>query len=143
MPRVSKRTLSKNIYSELEDHFAFLISSLQSSKDIEDFFGDFLSIEEKTMLTKRLMLHCMIDAGYTTSQIHSVLGVSQETIRVHKLLFRNAGETYKKTIRKIADREKTKQFWIMVEGILKPVGLLLESKSNMKSRAKLLHGDYH
>ena len=142
MPRVSRRQLSKNIYSELDDHFAFLISSLQNPKDIEDFFDDFLSTEEKTMLTKRLVLHMMIDAGYRISHIHAVLGMSQETIRVHRALFKNGGETYKKTIRKIADRERTKEFWKRVEGILKPVELLLKSKTNMKTRAKLLSRQY-
>jgi uncharacterized protein YerC len=143
MPRVSRKQLGIDIHNQLEDNFSFLISSLQNAKDIEDFFGDFFSSEEKTMLTKRLMLHCMLYAGYSTSQIHAVLGVSQETIRVHKHLFKNGGETYKKIIRKISDREKTKEFWSKVEEILKPVGLLLKSKSDMKARAKLLSGDYH
>lgn len=143
MPRISRKKLSKNVYEEIEENFSFLISTLHGSAEIGDFFSDFFSAEEKTMLTKRLMLHLMLDAGYRTSQIQAVLGMSQETIRVHKLLFRNGGEIYKKTIRKIANREKTKQFWKKVEQILKPVDLLLRSKSDMKARAKLLSGDYH
>lgn len=143
MPRVSKKRLNKNVYDELEENFSFLISSLHDSSEIVDFFNDFFSSEEKTMLTKRLMLHLMLDAGYRTTQIQTVLGMSQETIRVHKSFFRNGGETYKKTIRKIASREKAKQFWSRVEQILKPVDLFLKSKSDMKARAKLLSGDYH
>ena len=84
MPRASKKQLSKNIYKELDDHFSSLISSLQSPNDIDGFFNDFLSAEEKTMLTKRLMLHLMLENGYQTPAIKAVLGMSFETIRVHK-----------------------------------------------------------
>ncbi|HVF69900.1 MAG TPA: Trp family transcriptional regulator [Xanthomonadales bacterium] len=142
MPRASKRILNKNIYEELEDHFSFLISSLHSSQDIERFFSDFLTSEEKSMLTKRLMLHLMLENGYTVSHIKAVLNMSRETIRVHQHVWGKGGNTYKVMLQKIAHREKTKEFWKKVEQILRPFDLALQSKTNMKARAKIAGKDY-
>lgn len=137
MPRASRRLINKTINDELKEHFTSLISVLTNSKDIEEFFLDFLTDEEKKMLTKRLMLHLMIENGYRIFQIESVLGISRETIRVHKHIWSRGGETYRKLIGKIAKREKAKRFWEKVEKILKPIDLALKAKTNMKARAKL------
>lgn len=142
MPRASKRYLSKNINEDLKDNLSFLISSLNTPSDIEEFFNDFLSDEEKTMLSKRLMLHMMLERGYRQSDIKAVLGMSRETIRVHQHVWNKGGNAYKNMMRKIAKREKSKTFWKKVESILKPVELALQSKTNMKARAKLLNREY-
>lgn len=139
MPRASRRQIDKEMQEELQDNFAYLISTLHQSKEIENFFEDFLTREEKTMLAKRLMLHLMLENGYKSSEIAAVLSVSHETIRVHKEIWHRGGETYRKMIRKIAKREKTKEFWQRVEKILKPLEYALESKTNIKSRSKLLN----
>lgn len=141
MPRASKIQLSKNIYEELQDNFAFLVSSLYKSADIEQFFQDFLTSEEKIMLTKRLMLHLMLEQGYSQSQIRAVLNISRETIRVHQHVWDKGGSTYRTIIQKIVKREKTKQFWQKIEALLEPLNLALKSKSNIKARAKLASGD--
>lgn len=142
MPRASKKGIRKNIETELKDHFSYLISSLNSSKEIENFFQDFLTKEEKVMLAKRLMLHLMIENNYTESKIKAVLGISRETVRTHKNIWERGGETYKKIIGKIAKREKTKEFWEKVGKILEPFELALSSRNDMKARAKLLSGDW-
>lgn len=143
MPRASKRFISKSVNSELKEYFANLISSLNSSKEIEQFFNDFLTIEEKIMLSKRLMLHLMLENRYQNYQIEEVLKVSGETVRVHKNIWEKGGILYKKTIGKIAKKQKNKYFWRKVERILKPLELALESKTNMKSRAKFASGDWN
>ena len=53
MPRVSRKNVSKSIHGELDENFAFLISSLSQATEIKQFFQDFLTDEEKTMLTDR------------------------------------------------------------------------------------------
>ncbi|MBI2420884.1 MAG: hypothetical protein HYV38_02260, partial [Candidatus Levybacteria bacterium] len=98
MPRASRRAVRKEVDLELKDNFASLISSLSFQEDIEQFFQDFLSKEETTMLTKRLMLHLMLENGYKTSDIQSFLSISKETIRVHKNIWSRGGVTYKKVI---------------------------------------------
>lgn len=142
MPRVSRRSVKKDVADELQEHFASLIASLQRTKEIEQFFKDFLTQEEKTMLMKRLMLHLMLENGYQTSQIEAVLSVSRETIRIHKSIWSNGGETYRNIIDKIARRQKTKLLWKKIEKILTPIDLMLRAKSDIKARAKLLSGDY-
>lgn len=142
MPRASKRPVNKNVLAELQDNFAFLISSLSSSKDIEHFFETFLTEEEKIMLTKRLMLHLMLGNGYEITEISTVLGLSKETVYKHKSISQSGDDTYKVIISKIASRRKTKEFWQQVEKLLRPIVLALDSKTNMKSRAKFLSGDY-
>lgn len=134
--------MNENIQIELKDNFAFLISSLSSPRDIQQFFETFLTDEEKTMLTKRLMLHLMLENGYSIVDIAVVLGLSRETVRVHHALWRNGGEVYKSIIARIAKRQKTKEFWESVEKALRPLEYMLQAKSNMRSRAKLLRGDF-
>lgn len=143
MPRASKRFLNKNVHRELQDHFAYLISSLQKSEDIERFFDEFLTREEKLMLSKRLMLHMMLENDYSISHIERVLKMSRETIRYHKHIWEKGGSIYRNIISKIVKRQKTKEFWKKVEEALKPVDLLMKSKTNMKARAKFASGDWY
>lgn len=137
MPRASLKRINKDVDLELKDNFAFLISSLSQANEIEQFFRDFLTKEEKIMLSKRLMLHLMLENEYASSQIQSVLGVSDETVRTHKNIWERGGEIYKKIIAKLARREKTKQFFRQAEKILQKVDTLMRSKTDMKARAKL------
>lgn len=143
MPRASRRPLKKELDVETKEHFASLISSLKTSSEIEKFFQDFLTREEITMLTKRLMLHLMLENGYKTQEIESVLAMSKETIRVHKHIWERGGSTYKIILQKIAARETAKRFWAKVDKILKPIDLLMKSRTNMKARAKLASGVWH
>lgn len=140
MPRASKKPVRKNLNQELNNYFASLISSLNKEEEIEQFFNDFLTSEEKTMLTKRLMLHLMLENGYKASQIESVLGMSRETIRVHGYIWSGGGVVYKRIINKIAGKEKTKRFWEKVDKVLKPLDLALRSKTDMKARAQFATG---
>lgn len=142
MPRASRRTVRKEIDLELKENFASLISSLSSQKEIEQFFQDFFTKEENTMLTKRLMMHLMIENGHRTSDIQAFLSVSKETVRVHKNVWGKGGETYRKVISKIAKREKTKQFFKKIEKMLKPIDLAMKSRNDMKARVKFASGDW-
>lgn len=142
MPRVSKRPLNKEINIELKGNFSSLISSLQNPREIEKFLNDFLTKEENLMLAKRLMLHLLLDNKYKSLEIQSILGVSKETVRVHKSSWEKSGETYRKIINKIANRRKVKLFLQAIEKKLRPLELVLQAKTNMKARAKFLSGDY-
>lgn len=119
-----------------------MISSLASSSDIQHFFQTFLTEEEKVMLTKRLMLHLMLENKYSYSEITEVLSVSNETVYKHKLVWEKGDETYKTVIAKIAKKKKTSAFWLQIEKFLRPLELGLEAKTNMKARAKLMSRDY-
>ena len=143
MPRASRRSVRKEIDLELKENFDSLISSLSAKSDIEQFFRDFLTPEESTMLTKRLMLHLMLENGYRTSEIQAFLNISKETVRVHKNIWSRGGATYRKIISKIAGQEKTRQFFKKLEKLLKPFDLAIRSRNDMKARAKLASGDWN
>jgi uncharacterized protein YerC len=142
MPRASRRPVSKNVLEEIQDTFSYLISSLASPKDIQTFFDSFLTEEEKTMLTKRLMLHLMIENSYDPMEIMSALSLSKETINKHKHILLRENIMYKDIIAKITKRKKTKAFWEKIEKAFRPLELALDAKTNMKARAKFLSGDY-
>ncbi|PJA90971.1 MAG: hypothetical protein CO135_03775, partial [Candidatus Levybacteria bacterium CG_4_9_14_3_um_filter_35_16] len=92
MPRVSKRPIGKKVGEDLKESFASLISSLQTSNEIEQFFKDFLTNEESTMLAKRLMIYLMLENKHTASDIELVLSMSRESIRFHQKAWENGGE---------------------------------------------------
>lgn len=145
MSRASRKPVNKDLGQELQENFTSLISSLNSSSNIEGFFKDFLTREEKIMLGKRLMLHLMLERGYKNSEIRSVLGISKETVRIHKLLWANGGEVYREIVRVMVSKNKNKEFWKKIDeavgSILKPVELLVKSRNDMRARAKFATGD--
>lgn len=142
MGRVSKSKLHEQQLREITDHFSYLISSLHASSEIENFFSDFLTKEEKVMLAKRLVLFMMIKRGYSPSAIQSALHMSYETVRnyTNQLSYKN--QQFQKTIERLMKREKTKEFWKRVEKLLKPLDLAMKARTDMKARAKLASGDW-
>jgi len=142
MGRVSKKVINKDLEEELEEHLSFVISNLSNQKEKNVFLNEFLTDEEKRMLGKRLILYMLLYRGFTSSDINSSLSMSFETIRWYKQIYGNKSEVFKKIIDKIIKREKSKEFWKKIDKILKPVTLALESKTNMKSRARFATGDF-
>lgn len=143
MPRTSKFRLDQRQLDEINSHLLFLISSLQNSAEAERFFGDFLTKEEKIMLSKRLVLFMMIKKGYGPSVIQSVLHVSYETVRTYQNQLYSKDKFFHITLDKLIKRQRTLNLFAKIDKLLKPIGLALESKSNMQSRAKLASGDWN
>ena len=142
MGRVSKKVIDKKFLDQIEDQLSFLIESLNNRNGINEFMNEFLTREEKTMLGKRLILYMMLYKGMTSKQIHNSLGMSLETIHWYKQTYDGKSELFRKNIEKLIDRERTKEMWSEVERILEPVSLALDSKTNMRARAKLFSGDF-
>lgn len=143
MPRTSKFRLDQRQLDEINSHLLFLISSLQNSAEAERFFGDFLTKEEKIMLSKRLVLFMMIKKGYGPSVIQSTLHVSYETVRTYQNQLYSKDKFFHITLDKLIKRQRTLNLFAKIDKLLKPIGLALESKSNMQARAKLASGDWN
>ena len=141
MPRVSQIPINNTLKENLDESFYDLISSLKDSSEIKTFFEDFLTKEEKVMLSKRLLLHLMFEKEYSNSEIQSVLGIRYETIRVHKNNWEKGEKTYKLVLKKIASKQKSKLLFKKVEILINKLGLAVKSRSNMKARAKFVSGD--
>lgn len=142
MTRVSRFKLQENKLKEINDHFLYLITTLENSKEVENFFEEFLTKEEKTMLAKRLVLLMMIQKGYSPSKIQSTLNVSYESVRTYTNQLATKNNLFKKTIERLVKRQKAKEFFLKVDKILAPIELALRSGTNMKARAKLYSGDW-
>ena len=84
MPRVSKLHINKNVYRDLVDSFIDLIANLREKDQIKRFLDDFLTVEEKLMLSKRLVLAFMVEQKYSWDEIQDNLKVSKTTINLMK-----------------------------------------------------------
>ncbi|RJQ26948.1 hypothetical protein C4577_02435 [Candidatus Parcubacteria bacterium] len=73
MTRVCRVKLEEKDLKEISNQFSRLVSSLSKSSEIEGFFDEFLTKEEKIVLTKRLVLFMMIKKQYSSSDIWSAL----------------------------------------------------------------------
>lgn len=142
MPRVSRSRLHEKRLKEIQDHFSYLISSLTNSNDIEDFFAEFLTKEEKVMLAKRLVLYMMLKKEYSPLTIQTALHISYETVRSHANQMSSKNARFHAIISKLLAREKTKEFFEKINQLLKPVELVLRAKTDMKARAKFASGDW-
>lgn len=142
MPRVSRASLSKTQLEEINQHFTYLISSLQHDTDIEDFLYEFLTPEEKIMLAKRLVMFMMLEKDYPEDSIKHILHLSHETIRTYRNSFADKSPIFQKIIQKLIRREKTKMFFKKLEKVLSILDTISQSKTNMKARAKILSADW-
>ena len=142
MPRTSKFRLDQKQLDEISSHLLFLISSLKNSGEAERFFGDFITKEEKVMLSKRLVLFMMIKKGYGPSVIQSALHVSYETVRTYQNQLYSKDKFFHVILDKLIKRQRTLSLFAKIDKLLKPIDLALKSKSNMQARAKLASGDW-
>jgi len=137
MPRASRAKLHPKKIEEIEEYFSFLIASLNSSGEIENFLDGFLTKEEKVMLSKRLVLLMMLQRGYPSSIIQSVLHLSHESIRIYANMLPTRNKLFKETIERLIKRGKTQEFWQKVDKILTPLDLALRAGTDVKARAKI------
>ena len=142
MPRTSKFNLDQKELEKINSHLLYLISSIKNEVEAEKFLEDFLTKEEKIMLAKRLVLFILIKKGYGPSVIQSALHVSYETVRTYQNNLSSKDETFKKILDKLIDRQETLELFEKIDKLLKPINLFLDSKRNMKSRAKFASGDW-
>ncbi len=142
MGRVSRQVISEDLKDDLEEQLSFIITSLNNKDETASFISEFLTVEEKLMLGKRLTLYMMLHKGMTSKQIHNSLSMSYETIRWYKNIYESKSLVFKKEIEKLIRREKNKELWRKIERILKPVGLFMDSQSDMRARSKFASGDF-
>lgn len=138
MPRASKFSLKRKQFQEMNSHLIFLISSLNHKDEIGNFLESFLTKEERVMLTKRLVLFMMLRKQYSPSVIRNVLHVSYETIRIYQNQLLAKNNLFQKILEKLLRRQDTIKLFGKINNLIKPIDLVLNSKRNMKARAKLV-----
>ena len=142
MPRASRKPVKEDVDREIRESFSSLISTLSDSLEIQKFFNDFLTREEQIMLSKRLMLHLMLERGYKNFQIESILGISKDTVRIHKAIWERGGNVYKEILGKIAKKSEVRDLWRKFEKLLQPLDLAFKARNDMRARAKLASADW-
>ncbi len=104
MPRSSRASLSEETIKELEDQFYTFIDSL-SSDERRKFFGEFLTVEEKMMMYKRLALYWCLLEGYSLAKIQQMIGVTHDTTRVYNKKKNTLSSEFKELVQRIAKNE--------------------------------------
>lgn len=140
MPRASKFIFREEKFRELQEHFSHLISSLNDLNETESFFDEFLTREEKIMLTKRLVIFMMIKRNYPAGVIKDILHISHETVRYYQNQLPSKSERFQKLIDRLIGREKTKEFFQRLEKLLKPLDLAMKARNDMRARARIASG---
>lgn len=140
MPRASKFIFREEKFRELQEHFSHLISSLNDLSETESFFDEFLTREEKIMLTKRLVIFMMIKRNYPAGVIKDILHISHETVRYYQNQLPSKSERFQKLIDRLIGREKTKEFFQRLEKLLKPLDLAMKARNDMRARARIASG---
>lgn len=94
------------------------------------------------MLSKRIMLHLMLERGYKSSQIQAFLGVNKDTVRIHTTIWQRGGSVYKNVLKVIAKKAEAREFWERLEKFFAPVELFVKSRNDMRARAKFASGEW-
>ncbi len=138
MPRASKRKLDQKKLKNISSQLTYLISNLSRDSEIEDFLDNFLTREEKIMLSKRLVLFMILKKGYLPSTIKSLLNISYETIRIYQNQLSGKSQIFHEILEKLLKSQRNRDIFKNIEEILKPLDLALKSKTNMKARSAFL-----
>lgn len=142
MTQISKKFVSKDIFYELFDNFDYLIVSLKSKEEVFNCFKDLLTKHEKIILAKRIAILLLLTKGLTFLEIRQAIRVSTNTVSRYKKLLDDNSESYKIIIKKMEEFESTRKFYEKLHQIFGFVELMLTARSDMRSRAKLMSGNY-
>lgn len=142
MPRASRIPIDKKLDKEIKNTFAFLISSLNKNTQITNFFNEFLTHEEQIMLTKRIVLHLLLEKGYKNTQIQSFLNVNKDTVRMHRLIWEKSSPEYRAILKTLNKKGDKNDLWNKLDNYLKPLNLAMKSRNDMRARAKFASGDF-
>lgn len=134
MTRVSRLPIEKNVYEDSTQTFYRLIDDLEGN-EMGEFFDDFLTEEEKLMLSKRLAVAQLIRQGFDYLEIKGILKVSNGTISgvKHWLKYKKG---FKIGLEKVIKREKYSELDRKVREFLKHIPPTTRSN---KARARWLN----
>ena len=120
MTRVSKYYVDKQVLSEINEAFRWLISRINNDKIVDSFVDDFFTDEERLMLAKRLFVGYLVAKGLDYQEIVSLLKVSPATVRQTKdWLKRRAG--YREIVKMLVKRQRDIEFEKKLEKIARRI----------------------
>lgn len=111
MSQVSKYKVSENVEKRISEIFLQAISRLNKPEEISQFFEEFLTPTEKTVLSKRLAIGVMLYKGYDYYSIKKVLKVTPCTIAKAAYWIKHKKNGFLKIAQLIVEKEKNEEFW--------------------------------
>ena len=116
MPRVSPRPLKKEIEKEITANLDLTFSQLKSEPVAKDFLEDFLTVEERLMLAKRLAVVYLLKEGFSYGKISEALKVTPVTIGKIRLISKSSKtrttEIFNRTGKKLSLKETLRDLGI-------------------------------
>ena len=120
MTRVSKYIVEKEMLLEIDVAFRWLIQKLNNEKVVEMLIRDFLTEEERLMLSKRLFVGYLVAKGLDYQEITSLIKVSPATVRQAKDWLKRR-EGYREIIRLLIKRQRQIEFDKKLERIARRI----------------------
>lgn len=128
MTQVSKYKVPQIINDQILDIFFQTIANLKTKEQVAEFFKEFISPTEKTMLSKRLAIGYLIAKGCDYREVSRTLKVSTTTVSNFASKYKY-GTTYKIIVDNIMTKIKTKELFLdIVEGFAE-IGAIGGAKS--------------
>jgi uncharacterized protein YerC len=120
MARISKKTLDKEIESQIYNQFWKTLTNLVDYQHAKDFFSDILTKTEQLMLAKRLATALLLLRGKTATQIRKTLNISFTTIASVSAWVKNARPKTKEVLLSLSNQKD----W---EAVIDRIDKLLDS----------------
>lgn len=135
MSQVSKYLIEKNTINEIFNIFLQAIADLRNKKEVSNFFDEFLTPTEKTMLAKRLAIGVFLSKGFNYRLISKLLKVSTSTVSIYNLSYKYKNN-YKNVVNKILRRKAVELFFLNMSEFIAKVGAIGGAKSSGWFEAK-------
>ncbi len=149
MPRVSKaRKVSSKKKELFIDDFYSAITSFKDKYEVQSFFEDMLTTEEKLMLAKRFQVAMMLKLNYLWSEITDRVKVTTSTVaQVAQRIKRYKGGLLTVAQRIISFKEKKLNQWqkhkkekysdLGAEMVKAGLGILIQNKQRIRKKKSI------
>lgn len=121
MVQLSRRPLKNEVKDKIFENLWISLAAVSKKEDVVDFLNDILSLTERLMLAKRLMIAALLIRGWKYREIGDFLKVSGATINSVRSNMERGGRGF----RFIAERlEKEKSFAGIVKNIERSLSII-------------------
>jgi Trp operon repressor len=118
MSRVSKFKVDPYLESLITNQFWNFLGKVSSSKVSSDFFNDFLTSSEKTMLAKRFATLVLLSRNKTPTEIQNSIHVTFSTIGAVSAWLKNAKDETQKLLQKISKEKDWEAVFDKIDDVL-------------------------
>lgn len=110
MTRVSRRVLDQNIETLLYETFWRILEQCEQRGELQFFLKDLLTEAELVVLSKRIAVALMLEAGHSYAEIEQVLKVSPPTIAKVKEWMREKWEALAPVLEQSGEEHVVRRF---------------------------------